>query len=290
MEGLLKEKPVFVASKHGKSFRGVVIKVLGNSKISIMLVEPINISRYFEAGDTVRITVDDEELTGESVAQIETVRSPATLFVLVKSMDIVKNKSMGHSDEDRRSFLRIEDILPIEVRRLDKSEKSSGIRDRIFKNDGLSFLVDSKLHEDFGARGVAPSGNEVKDLLVLLNAKVDFAIKYLILKEEKGFSIPKRIKVNISGSGLMYDSDIHFDLGEYLEIVIILPQIPPRIIIATSVVVRSEEICGVQGKKAAFRTALTFYDIDENDREAIIQYSIQKQMRDIRDRKNKNES
>ncbi|MGE4292734.1 MAG: PilZ domain-containing protein [Desulfovibrio sp.] len=85
---------------------------------------------------------------------------------------------------------------------------------------------------------------------------------------------PLRLEVlEISGSGLAFRTEEHFDEGEILEVVLVLSDAPPRMVAATGRVAGS-------GPDRLHR--LDFTTIRENDLETVVRFVFQEEREQIR--------
>jgi c-di-GMP-binding flagellar brake protein YcgR len=87
----------------------------------------------------------------------------------------------------------------------------------------------------------------------------------------------KTTRVNISGSGLSFESDHPYEAGQMLELRVILPYPGEAVLYVYGAVVRSEEHL-----QDTYTTSVRFTAIDEDIREKIVKYVFEKQREDLR--------
>ncbi len=91
-----------------------------------------------------------------------------------------------------------------------------------------------------------------------------------------------RQRVNISGSGLRFESDTPFDHGTYLSMRFRLPMARPVEIMATGEVVRVDTVLDEATGKDRYCIACHFLGIRESDREKVVTFAVQKQREALR--------
>lgn len=184
--------------------------------------------------------------------------------------------------DDRRSYVRVDCMLPLEYRRIGKDNNP-------LDKEGLleGWSAYSVLSETHGStlelEGAGDLDPKVFQLLLIIEKKLDFVINYITKAKGMGFKLPRMRRVNLSGSGLRFYGEDEFRHGDQLEIMIILPIFPPASLLLKGEVVRVKPIAR-DGEKT-FETAVQYLDIDEGDREKIIIYTIKRQMEILRSKK-----
>jgi len=109
--------------------------------------------------------------------------------------------------------------------------------------------------------------------LTILNAKLDAIAGMICEQSDKKAQICQQM-VNISGGGLSFDSGEKYNIGDMLEIKMILP------VNVTSTLYVYGEVVDVRARDNYFQTAVKFITIDDNIREQIVQF-VFKAQRDI---------
>ena len=167
---------------------------------------------------------------------------------------------------DRRGYFRVDDVFPVACKKvmaetsIKKSKMISGYADQ---------SVDLTMPEEF----VHP---QLWKMLHDINAKLNLVLERLNLQGE-GFLQAEDRKVNLSATGLKVTTDEKADMGDNVEIKMLLPTYPPTGILAHGRVVRVED----KGN-GEYELSLHFVDMDETIRDEIIQYALNRQREIIR--------
>ncbi|MFQ5455439.1 MAG: PilZ domain-containing protein [Nitrospirota bacterium] len=189
---------------------------------------------------------------------------------------------MNNDDEEKREFVRVDDSIPLEYRVIKKKNdinKDPGVAEEEDDSDAsVDWLNDLINQED-----IINNNQDIAPILININKKLDFILNYIINKEEKGFKLPRRRKVNISGSGIRFESEQEIASGDIIEFMLILPVIPPMNIIISGKVTRVNEM--IKNGRKVYDAAIKFIKIKESDREKIIQYTFRRQMNVLRTQK-----
>jgi len=114
-------------------------------------------------------------------------------------------------------------------------------------------------------RGMNEKLNTILSLLRLQSLQEDFPLAVLVH--------------DISGAGIRFSAARDFELGQAVEVVIILGGQPQSLAGATGVVVRAEEHLGQQV------WAMEFKEMRDSEREKIIQYVVAQQREQLRERR-----
>lgn len=218
----------------------------------------------------IRIKDDDEDIY--ATAKIIEDQWPQLL-----RMDL---GDVGGSD--RRSYVRIDCMLPLEYRRIDKNNSPWDMEGILDNWAAYSFLSESH-GSNLELEGTGDLDPKILQQLFIIEKKLDFVINYITHTKDKGFKLPRMRRVNISGSGLRFYAEEEFKNGDQLEILFILPIFPPVSLLLKGEIVRVTSI--VRDGDKAFETSVRYLDIDEGDRDKIIIYTIKRQMEMLRSKK-----
>lgn len=253
-----------------KSYTGEISEI-DRYIISVNLESYKNKPKGIALGMEVNIRIKDDEdiyATAKIIEEIE----PSLL-----RMDL---GDVGGND--RRSYVRVDCMLPLEYRRIDKDNNTldkKGLLEGWSTYSVLSETQGSTLELE-GAGDLDP---KVFQLLLIIEKKLDFVINYITKAKDGGFKLPKMRRINISGSGLRFYAEEEFKSGDQLEILIILPIFPPVNLMLKGEIVRARSI--VRDGEKVFETSVKYLDIDEKDRDKIIIYTIKRQMEILRSKK-----
>lgn len=185
-------------------------------------------------------------------------------------------------DSDRRSYVRVDCILPLEYRRVDKNNRPWDIEGILDSWSAYSFLFET-YSSNLELEGSGDLDPRLLQLLLVIEKKLDFVINYITQEKGKGFKLPRIRRVNISGSGLRFYVEEEFRSGDQIEIMIILPIFPPASLLFKGEVVRLTSV--IRDGEKTFEIAVRYIDIDEKDRDKIIIYTIKRQMEILRSKK-----
>ncbi len=173
------------------------------------------------------------------------------------------------SGEERRSFFRVDDAFPIKIRK---------IKDRPLASRFLTYYAPSKLssvNTDYYEDALIRTMQEI-------NRKLDYLINTLILKDE-GLLYEDVKPVNISASGIRIEMEEEVDVGDVIELKMVLPSTPPIALLTYGEVVRVQK--KEKDGKTVYETALRFTEMSEDIRDEIIQYTLKREREIIKNKK-----
>ncbi len=175
--------------------------------------------------------------------------------------------------EEKRSYFRVDDAFPVEARRV--KEDALYKKSKIFRGYDVEIPDSDVPDETINPR--------LWRMLVDINAKLTTILDSLRFESE-GFKKSEEKMVNLSASGIRFTIDEKVMPGDKLEIKMLLPTGPPIGILTHGNVVRVNEIGNGQ-----YEVSLHFSDMDEEVREEIIRYAINRQREIIRKERQPNE-
>jgi len=164
----------------------------------------------------------------------------------------------------KRDFFRVESMFPVIYRKVDPNAPWE--ESRIFTGFGGDVSDMEPPDETISPR--------LWKMLVDMNAKLNLVLEQYHLDNE-GLTKAKSIAVDISSSGMRFPSDNAFEVGDVLEIKMLLPTNPAVGILTHGKVVRCEK-----RDNSATDISLHFINLVEEVREVILQYTLKRQ-RDI---------
>jgi hypothetical protein len=163
--------------------------------------------------------------------------------------------------KDKRTYTRATTLLPFEVRRL-RTDERYGLSCRISK--GTIVIDDSQ---------PPPLEDERLNLwLNMLNTKIDYLINLASPKSEIVVYMTFE-PLNISGSGMSLMTKEQFDMGDVLEIRIVLQTYPAKILYLYGEVVR---IKATPKKPDTYTLGIKFLGMNEEVRNEIIIFDFKK--------------
>jgi hypothetical protein len=166
----------------------------------------------------------------------------------------------------KRGYFRVDDVFPVIHRKV--SGDDVPLESRIFSGFGLSFdeleVPDESIHP------------QLWKMLVDMNAKLGMILEHLNLEGE-GITRAESIPVNISASGIRFTLAYRVEIGDILQLKMLLPVNPPVGVLLHGAVVRVEEL-----DNGNFGTSLRFVDLVDEVRDIIIQYALKRQREILR--------
>ncbi len=166
-----------------------------------------------------------------------------------------------------REFSRVDANIPFVVR-LVSPEERKGMRSKI---TGESILAEFQTLTDL-------EDKLLSDWLKMLNAKLD-AIINMITFQREGFGSLPFMQVNISGGGLNFSSPEKYNLGDVLEMKMMLPMMPPVAMYIYGEVVKLESHANVNS------IAVKYVAIDEEIRDEIVKFVFRTQREMLREKR-----
>ena len=166
-----------------------------------------------------------------------------------------------------REFSRVDAHIPFSVR-LVPTEEQKGMRSKI---TGESILAEFQTLTDL-------EDKLLSDWLKMLNAKLD-AIINMITFQREGFGSLPFMQVNISGGGLSFFSQEKYNIGDVIEMKMMLPMIPPVAMYIYG------EIVKLESHSNGNIIAVKYTAIDEEIRDEIVKFVFRRQREMLREKR-----
>jgi len=188
-----------------------------------------------------------------------------------------------------RSNVRADGFIRLKYERLDESQfvkKREQYLDEIIPE----YATDASVSEIyFGFEGDVDTGSippKFHKEISLLNKNL-IALQKLILNSEEMIIFEQEpVKVNISGSGMSFESDGCFQVGDLLDLKMVLPTSPFNIIKAVGLIVRIDKLPNRSNLTEPSKyLAIKFLAINEDNMEAIIKCVFTWQRKILRENK-----
>lgn len=172
---------------------------------------------------------------------------------------------------DRREYFRVDDVFPVDCKKVKNADaaKRPKLVAGFSSETGTLELPEDAVHP------------RLWNMLVDINTKLGMILERLDLQKE-GFAQIENRRVNLSATGLKVITPEKAEVGDNLEIKMLLPTYPPIGILAFGRVVRA-----VKADNDEYELALHFDDMDEDIRDEIIQYTLKRQRELIRSQREK---
>ncbi|NOT84419.1 MAG: PilZ domain-containing protein [Methylococcaceae bacterium] len=187
---------------------------------------------------------------------------------------------------DRRRFFRIDDDINLYYNVIDAKlvNHASHIKPNILGSCSLSKALDMLTQEAKSTlRRIETKEPEIAEYFKVLNNKMDL-IAQAIMLQMSDFVEQKTRNVNLSASGLAFDNDAALNLNDYLEINMVLSSLA-AVIVLHAKVVYCKPNTDLQPGKLPYLIGVDYVNIQEQDREALIQHIVRRQMQQIRESK-----
>jgi hypothetical protein len=164
--------------------------------------------------------------------------------------------------ENKRNYPRVNTLLPFGARRLDL-KKDTGLQCRVSRG---GIVIDDTTP--------LPVEDERMDAwLNMLNTKLDYLIRMAPSQHEIGSSITFE-PVNVSGSGMMMITADNFQIGDIVEIKMILQAYPAKVLYLYGKVIR---VNGTPHIPDRHTVGITFLGMTEEVRNEILKFEFTKQ-------------
>jgi hypothetical protein len=161
----------------------------------------------------------------------------------------------------KRGYFRVDDVFPVVWRKVDKNDLRR--ESKVFSGYGVEIDELDVADESINPR--------LWKMLTDINAKLSAILDRLSLESE-GLSSAESIPVNISASGIRFTTTRKVEVGDVLELKMLLPVYPPVGVLANGTVMRVTEL-----ENGSFGTSLHFVDLADEARDLIIQYALKRQ-------------
>jgi hypothetical protein len=167
---------------------------------------------------------------------------------------------------NRREYPRVDTHLPFAVRLVPPEE-----RDSIWcRRSGNTIFELSSMEET--------EDKALLNWLKMLNVKLDLILSMLTLHNEGFCSLPMK-PVIISGGGMCFPTKEKFDMGDLLEIKVMIPLQQPMALYIYGEVIQAQE------QPDGYETGVKFVGMDDEIREEIVNFVFQRERQILRERR-----
>jgi len=173
-----------------------------------------------------------------------------------------------NAQHERRTFFRVDDVVPVVLKNC--QALPGEVKGKICSITCGPF---GQPPEPDDSQGINP---RLWEVLVDIQAKLNLILEKLSLQEQ-GLGQVAGKPVSLSASGLCLNTDARFEVGEFLEIQMLLNAPGPVWVMVYGQVTRSEPLPG-----GLRRIAIFFSDMDETVRDVITQHALRRQREMIR--------
>lgn len=184
---------------------------------------------------------------------------------------------------ERRDFFRIEDRIPLSFQVLSSTSLAHKL-ERYEKGLENEFTITSNLavisQEMSGAlRKIESESPDIARYLKSLDQKIDLLGRAMLLMT-KEFSDQSANAVNLSGSGMAFNTPEAVEEGEFVEIKMLLPSFTGLIVYAQ--VVACELLTAAEQGGKLHQIRVNFHHLRERDRDVLIRHVLQRQSEQLR--------
>ena len=125
---------------------------------------------------------------------------------------------------------------------------------------------------------------KIVDTINLLKEKLNYLQEVTINSQDADLFEHEPVKVNISGSGLRFNSRNTFQVGDLLDLKMVLPSSPFSVIKTVALVVRMDDLSKEEAslEEGSHLVAAKFIVVNEDDRNSIIKYTLACQRKMLR--------
>ncbi len=187
--------------------------------------------------------------------------------------------------EERRRFFRIDDAINLYYKIV--YEKSviaaSRMSDDILSNCSLVTALDLLDQESrVIMHRVERNTPEIADYLKSIDAKINL-LAQAVMRHGIDFSDSNVCQTNISASGLAIEIDHQIEVGEFLEIKLLLTSCIAVILVYGQVVYCKENTQA--DASMPYQIGINYINLNDQDREVLIKHIVKRQMQQIREKK-----
>ncbi len=181
--------------------------------------------------------------------------------------------------DERRRFFRIEDIVGLKTQVIEKQDLDKKI-DK-FWNDQHEFSIRNEFNYklDQHRADLQHIKNKMPELgryLSVLQEQIDILTSKLLSNEDDDFTT-REAKVNISAQGISFSSDEPVNIGDIVELNLLLLPSQQRIVVFAKVINCKPD----DEKPGYYNISLDFEHIHEADQELLVKHVHGKQLRSL---------
>lgn len=190
--------------------------------------------------------------------------------------------------ENRREYFRIDDEVDLNYRIIDgreAAESSSHITENILSGCTLSTALDIISEESTRLLyRIEKSQPDLAHFMKLLDKKIDLLAQAIVMQDSQADK-KNTCEINLSASGLAFNSDEALDVGVFLELKMLLVSVGALIVTCCKVIHCKKNQPG--DGRPAYLISVDFVNMKEQDQELLIKHLVKRQMRQIREKRKK---
>ncbi len=183
-------------------------------------------------------------------------------------------------NEERREWLRIDDRLLLEYRRVDEPVEAMNLYLPPATEDTITTAVSKPTLDLLVRSGEAFAASPLLPWVSKIDWMLEMILKSLVKSHPGSVAIARLTDVDISAGGLGFDTPRQFQADDLLILKVILP--PFSMIEATTRIIR---VTPLDSGTGGFHLATQFVELSSDDQELIIRHILQVQAERLRARK-----
>ena len=187
--------------------------------------------------------------------------------------------------EERRRFFRIDDEVNLVYKKIDEKAtiEPSHVSDHILSHCSLSAAIDMVSQESaLLLNRLERSQPEVADYLRLVENKIDLLVQAIMMQDSL-FTEQNTRNVNLSASGLAFESEEKLNPGEFLEVKMTLVSCMAVVVTYGKVIYCKQN--PVNDSQFPYVVGIDYINMKDQDRELLIKHVVKRQLQQIRDKK-----
>lgn len=187
--------------------------------------------------------------------------------------------SPENSESERRQYFRIKNSLFMSYEEIENGDPEQPVKEvssRSLRSMHLLKELNSILEEnEIFNQGLSEEQRKTKNYLTSLNDKVTDITRYLV--KTLGVEYSELLEVDLSGGGVRFETDTPLTVNQVLKLDLVLV---PEYYNLTSL--GSVVDCSSLGASGLYEIAISFTDIQEADRDAIVRHVFKRQSEQLR--------
>jgi hypothetical protein len=184
--------------------------------------------------------------------------------------------------EERRRYFRIDDEINLFYKKVDEKvlSETSYISESILSNCSLATALKMASQETaLLMYRIEKNHPDIADYLKMLETKIDLLSQAITINTVE-FQESSTRNANISAAGIAFDSEESLEVGQYLEIKMLLVNCM-AVIVVYGIVVYSKPNED-RDKHFPFTVGVDYINMKEQDRELLIRHVVKRQLQQIR--------
>lgn len=188
-------------------------------------------------------------------------------------------------EKERRRFFRIDDEVNLYYKIVDEKtiSQTSHLSNNVLGNCSLSAALEMVSQEaGIMMNRIERNFPDIADYLKLIDSKIDL-IAQAQMMQGTDFKEKDTRNVNLSASGLAFDCDEAIDIGDFLEIKMLLVSCMAVIVTYGKVIYSKPKT--TEDNQFSHVIGVDYVNMKEQDRELLIKHVVKRQMQQIRENK-----